>query len=224
MKLTIRHRYSFDSGGGLRELDSPAAWDEVRARDDVFGLPETRERWLADAAARDELGRRADAVVAVARAKRAQSICSYGVGIALFEQRVAEAAPELALTCTDFAPRAVERLAAYFREARVVLHDLRVDEPLSADLHVFHRLDTEFSDAEWSAIFARFRGPVLLLASELVGPRTVARELATLVRSPKATKAGWLRTEDSLRGLWSATHGDERVEGVDLPTYLLTPR
>jgi hypothetical protein len=223
VKLTIRHRYSFDSGGDLRELNTPAAWDEVRARGDIFGLRETRDRWVAEVADHDELGRRADAVVSVARAVRARSICSYGVGIALFEKRIADAAPDLELICTDFAPRAVERLAAHFPEARVVLHDLRVDAPLSADLHLFHRLDTEFSDDEWPELFARFRGPVLLLASELVGPRTITREFATLARHPRATKAGWIRTEDSLRALWSATHDDERVD-ADLPTYLLTPR
>jgi hypothetical protein len=222
VRLTIRHRYHFESARGLRELGSPSAWDEVRATGGAFGFPETREHWEEEAAGRG-LERRAEAVVSVARARGARRLCSYGIGTGYLEKCIADAAPELELTCTDFALRAVERLAGYFPAARVLLHDLALDEPLQADLHLFNRLDTEFSDREWPAIFARFRGPVLVIATELIGPRTIVRELATLVRHPRATRAGWLRTEDSLCALWRATHVDERV-GADLPAYLLTPR
>ena len=222
MKLTIRHRYSFGSGG-VHELNTAAAWDEIRSRGDVFGLPETREGWLSEAASRDEFERRAEAVVCVARGLEARSVCSYGVGTAYLEQRLTVVAPDLELICTDFAPRAVARLGAHFPEARVVLHDLQAEAPLNADLHLLHRLDTEFSDEAWPPIFARFDRPVVVLASEFLRPRVVARELATRCRHPRATKAGWLRTEGALRGLWSASHDDQRID-ADLPAYLLLPR
>lgn len=151
-------------------------------------------------------------------------MCSYGVGVAYLERNLLLAAPELELTCTDFAPRAVERLRGLFQEATFVLHDLRTDPPLDSDLHLFHRLDTEFSDDEWPEVFARFRAPVLVVATELLGLRNIARELLAFVRHPRASKAGWIRSEDALRALWSASHEDRRVELYDLPGYVLTPR
>lgn len=154
----------------------------------------------------------------------ARSLCSYGSGGATLELHLARLAPGLELTCTDFAPRTVERVAALFPEATVVVHDLRSEPPLAADVHLFHRVDTELSDEDWPAVFDRFRVPVLVAASELLSLHGVARELVTRLRHPAATRAGWLRTEDALRALWRASHEDRRVELHDLPGYLLTPR
>jgi hypothetical protein len=105
----------------------------------------------------------------------------------------------------------------------VIVHDIRVEEPLPADLHLIHRLDTELSNDEWPRTLARFAQPVIFIAGETLRPRAAARELVTRFRHPRATKAGWLRTEDALRALWRGSHDDEPVE-ADLPAYLLLPR
>jgi hypothetical protein len=223
MRLTIRHRYNFASGDRVRDLRDPHDWDAVRGTVAGFGLPETREQWERDVGAYD-LANRSRAIVDVLRRQQAGRVCSYGVGVAYLEKRIADRAPDLALTCTDFAPRTVARLGQLFPEARVILHDLRVDEPLDADLHLFHRLDAEFTDDEWPEIFSRFHEPVLVVASETIGLRNLARELATQLRHPRATRAGWIRTEDALRALWSTTHDDRFVDTHDLRGYLLTRR
>jgi hypothetical protein len=222
VKLTLRHRFAFArplSGG----LHSPEAWDALRDGDDIFGLPTSRAEWKA-AASRSGLERRAASIARVADGLGARRVCSYGVGTGMLEWNLRRVAPHLELACTDFAPLAVARLASHFDGVPVVEHDLRKDPPREAELHLLNRVDTELSDEEWPAVLARFREPILLIATEIVGPRAVARELAIRVRHPGAERAGWIRTEDAFRALWTASHDDARLELAGLTGYLLTPR
>lgn len=222
MRLTLRHRFAF-SRRFPAGFGTPEAWDELRKAEEGFALPADRGAW--ETAARNSgLEPRARAIAAVAEEIGARRVCSYGVGTALLEWNLQRVQPSLELTCTDFGPLTVARLAEHFHGALVVRHDLRVDPPLEADLHLFHRVDTELSDDEWPAVFGRFRQPVLVVATELLELRSLTREIATRVLHPHAVPAGWIRTEPALRALWSESHDDTRVELPDLPGYLLTPR
>ena len=222
MRLTIRHRFAF-ARPLPAGLDSPEAWDALRAGDDSFGLPTARAAWEA-AAARSGLEPRARAIARVADGLGARSVCSYGAGTGLLEWNFHRIAPQIELVCTDFAPLTVERLGAHFAGVSVVRHDVRADPPLAADLHLLHRIDTELSDREWPAVFARFREPILVVASEFLSARGVVRELVTRTRHPRAEAAGWIRTDDALRALWAGSHDDRRVQLADLPGYVLTRR
>ncbi len=225
MRLTIRHHYDFgaDRDRVGAELNSAASWDALRETAGPFGLPESREEWEA-AARRPELAARAEAVARMARELGARRVCSYGVGAAFLELNLARAAPELELVCTDYAPRAVERLAALFPEATVLQHDLLTEEPVAADLHLLHRVDTELSNEDWPKVLARFEQPVLVLASELLGLKGLLRELALRVPGRRLTRAGYVRSEPALRALWRGTHDDRRVQAGDLAGFLLTRR
>jgi hypothetical protein len=201
----MRHR--FDFGGQLDELAGPAAWDRVRELDPRFGP----EGPAAD------LDRRARDIAGVARELGARTICSYGAGTGRLEQIVAR---DFRVVCTDFAPRTVERLRELLPE--VVRHDLICDDPLAAELHLLHRLDTELSDAEWREVFPRFREPVLVVPSFLLTWPLVAKELLRRLRG--ASPAGYGRNEAALRALWAPSHDDRRVEVAGDPAFLLTPR
>jgi hypothetical protein len=142
----------------------------------------------------------------------------------MLEWNLRRVAPHLKLACTDFAPATVARLAGHFDGVTVVEHDLLADAPRDADLHLLHRVDTELSDEEWPAVIARFREPLLLVATEIVGPRAVVRELWTRIRRPRSEQAGWIRTDKAFRALWAASHNDSRLELAGLTGYLLTPR
>jgi hypothetical protein len=222
VRLTISHRFPF-SRRLPAGLDSPEAWDALRQGADTFGLPASRSEWEA-AAERSGLDRRAVAIARIADEIGAVTVCSYGVGTGMLEWNLHRVAPHLALGCTEFAPRTVDRLGAHFDGVPVVLHELRADPPREADLHLLHRVDTELSDEEWPAVFARFREPVLVAASELVDLRSIAREAATRVLHPRAQAAGWIRTEAALRSLWAGSHTDRKVDLAGLPGYLLTRR
>jgi hypothetical protein len=210
LKLTIRH--TFDFGGRIEELAGPEAWDRVRELDPRFAIPETT-------VLRPGIERRAGHIAAVARELGAGSICSYGVGTAELERALAR---DVRVTGTDFAPRTVERLQLLFPDAELVRHDLVRDEPLPADLHLLHRVDTELSDDEWRTVLPRFREPVLFVPSFVLGWGLLAGELVRRLRG--ATPAGYGRNEAALRALWAGSHDHRRIEIAGDPAYLLTPR
>lgn len=221
MRLTIPHYFDFGSEQ-LRtghELLGPDAWDAVRETEGPFGLPRTRAEWEARAADPAAAARAHD-IVRIARDLHVRRLCSYGVGTGVVELHLARAAPDVELVCTDFAPRSVARLEALFSEATVVQHDLLHDAPLAADLHVLHRVDTEFSTVELARILARFEKPVLFVPAQLLTARQAARELLLRVRHPRAVKAGWLRSEDAFRALWP-NRGACDVQIGELPGFLL---
>lgn len=226
MKLVVRRVYDFgvqrDDVG--ETLLSPEAWDAVRRLPGAFHLQNTREEWLADGA-RPPYPERAMAVVALARELGAGSLCSHGAGGALLEQQLHLLAPELDLTCTDFAPETVAGLRRLFDEATVVTADLRDPSSLPhADLHLMHRLDQELSVQQWHAVFSILAAPVVFVPSEILTPAAAAKELVRRLLRPQATGAGWFRNEAALRALWSPWFDERRVEIGDEPGYLLVPR
>ena len=225
MKLKLRRVYDFGADAATvgRDLLSPEGWDAARDLEGPFGLPSTRAEWLA-AAATPENAARAAELVALARSLGARRVCSHGVGTALLEQQAQRQAPELEWICTDFAPRTVERLRELFPEAEVVRHDLARDPLPQADLHLLHRLDQELADAQWRSVFARLDAPAAFVPSELLTLPQLGKELLRRVRHPRATSAGWFRSEDALRALWRDRFDDERIELGGLPGFLLRPR
>jgi hypothetical protein len=224
MRLVIPHWFDFGVDRRLvgPALAGPERWDALRVRSHgVFALPPDRT----------ELDRRADAdQTARARAEAltmhigAQSVASYGVGAAVTELWLARLHPGRRLIVTEFAPETVERLAALLPEFDVRRHDLRSDGPLDADLHLFHRIDTELDASTFRDVLQHFAPVrVLVVATELLGPRAVARELRTRVR-PGATRAGLVRSRGAFEALWRPTHEARRLRVADLEAWLLEPR
>jgi hypothetical protein len=224
--LTLPHAYDFgaDRARVGPDLVNPASWDSIRETEGPFSLPATRGEWER-AAANPELVERARLIVRLAEGIAAQRLCSYGVGTGALELCISRAAPQLELVCTDFAPRTVERLGALFPEATVVCRDLKLEGPLAGDLHLLHRIDSEFSNRELRTIVERLDGVALVVATELLSPGGLARELLTRVRARKTvTRAGVVRTEAAFRQIWRTTHDDERLELAGLTGFVLTRR
>lgn len=225
MRLTVRRVYDFGVESALvgDDLLSPGAWDAARETTGPFGLAAGRAEW--EQAARDpDLGRRAADVVRVAEWLEAGSVCSHGVGTGLLELNVHRLAPRLRFVCTDYAPRATRRLAEFFTEADVRLHDLVRDPPPTADLYLMHRLDTELGDDDWREVFGRHTAPILFVPTILLGLRRAAREVVRRVLRGGTVNAGWFRSEDALRALWSRTHTDRREVVGESTAFLLLPR
>jgi len=228
LKLAISHWYDFGSDRALvgAELAGEAAWDALRLGSrGAFGLPETRAEWEARADADRAAGARARALVALLDRRGVRTLASYGAGAAVPELWLARLAPGRRLVVTEFAPATVERLAALFPEADVRRHDLRRDPPVAdADLHLFHRIDTEFDDESFRAVLARFSAvPVVVVATELLSARAVLRELRTRLR-PGAARAGLVRSRDAFEALWRDTHDGVPLRVHDLHGWLLEPR
>ena len=226
MRIRIRHAYDFGPERGVvgRTLLDPSAWDAARSLPGPFELPENRVDWER-CARRGDLERRAQDVASVARELGASSLCSHGVGTASLELNLHRAAPELNLTCTDYAPLTVERLRRLFPEAEVVLRNLVDPGPPLADVHLMHRLDAELDDDDWRSVFAAMERPILFVPNVVLDLAGAARETARrLVRRGSLTNAGWFRNEAALRALWSESHSDRPLTISDSRGFLLEPR
>ncbi|TML98489.1 MAG: hypothetical protein E6G10_22675 [Actinobacteria bacterium] len=228
MRLTVPHYFDFGEDrrhvGG--DLVRPNSWDGLRiATTGPFGIPETRDAWGAAADARPEIAERARVVAQVCRERGVERLASYGVGGATLELWLHRVAPGLQLTLTDYAPRTVERVAGLFPEAEVRRHDFAAAGPVPADLHLFHRIDTELSNRQWRRAFRRFAGhPILLVATEVIDARRAVAEVAKRVRNPAVSRCGWVRTRSAFESLWRATHADRPLRVGDLEGWLLEPR
>jgi hypothetical protein len=223
--LTVPHHYDFGPERSRvgDNLVNPQSWDAIRQTDTPFGLPESRRAW--EQAARDgDLPERAEIIGSVARRLDAHSVCSHGVGTGLLEANLARELNGTRLICTDFAPETVRRLSELFPEADVRLHDLRSSPPPEADLHLLHRVDTELSNSEWREVFGGIRGPVVVVATQVLDLHGLAVELRLRFSRRRPTRAGWARTEAAFRRLWRSTHVDEPLRVGSLYGWLLLPR
>jgi len=225
--LTVPHVFDFGDDKRLvgEDLVRPEAWDALRIETDgPFGLPADRETWERTALERADIVARAQAISDWADAQGIGRIASYGVGGASLEFLLWRANPQRELIVSDYTPKAVQRLSEVFPEADVRRFDLLADAPLDAELHLFHRVDTELSNAQWREVLARFAGArVLLVASEVGSGRRLSWEVRSLLTKRNATRAGWLRNRAAFERLWRRTHAATPLRMNDLYAWDLRP-
>lgn len=225
--VTVPHWFDF---GEDREVVGPdlaraEAWDALRtATEGPFALPASATDLGAAAGRAPVLEARARTIDAWARSQRIETLASYGAGVALLEWWLGRLAPDRRLMITEHAPATVERLAKLLPAAEVSRHDLLTEEPVAAELHLFHRIDTEFDTAQWHSILARFASQrVLLVAAAVAGPRDALREALHRTRHRNATRAGWLRNRAAFEALWRPTHRATPLRVADLEGWSLEP-
>jgi len=225
--ITAPHYYDFGNDRRLvgDELDRPDAWDAIRTRtESQFTLPPTREAWERHADRWNEGSVRARAIDRWLCAHSVGSLASYGVGGASLELWLHRLSPERSLTITEYAPATVAWLTRFFTEAEVRHHNLPTDEPLDADVHLFSRIDQEFSDEAWQSILQRFSGRRILIATEGYHLEWMRKELLLKHTNPNATWAGWLRNRAAFEALWKRTHRSHFLRLGDLDGWALEPR
>ena len=229
MRLTVPHWFDFGAERELvgDDLVRPEAWDALRTRTTgPFSLPDTREEWERVADERGEIRDRCRALDAWLTERGVNRLASYGVGGATVELWLHRVNPGRELVLTDYAPATVERLAGLFPEADVRQHDLLADGPIDADLHLFHRIDTEFTNSQWHEVLGRFAGvPVLVVATEVADLKRIAIEFrGWWFKRRTSTRAGLLRTAGAFEALWRPTHRATRLRFNDLDAWHLEPR
>ena len=228
MRITIRHHFDFGDDRPVvgDDLVQPASWDALRTQTDgAFALAGSADELERIATTRAEIEARAGAIDTWLDEAGIRTLASYGVGAAVLEWWLLRIRPDRRLVLGDYAPRTVERLRVLFPGVDVHGHDLLKDPPLSADAHLFHRIDTELSDAEWHATFRRFaQETVLVVATEVATARRLADELLFRIQRRHATRAGWLRTRGAFEALWRDTHDARPLRLHDLDGWALTPR
>jgi hypothetical protein len=228
VRLTIPHWFDFgeDRVHVGDDLVRASAWDALRLNTDgPFSVPATRAAWEEAAGARPEIRARAERIMAIARERGVRRIASYGAGAAVLELWLKRAAPDIELILTDYAEGTVARVAAIFPEAQVVRHDLLMDPPLEADLHLFHRIDTELTNQQWRGVLRRFaRVPVLVVATEIIGLDRALKEVARRLRVRNLSRAGWLRTRAAFQAIYGSAHNLTPLALGDLEGWMLEPR
>jgi hypothetical protein len=228
MRLTIRHHFDFGDDRAVvgDDLVRPESWDALRTQSSgAFAAASSREELEREARGRPELGERAGAIDRWLEEQGSATVASYGVGGGVLEWWLQHLRPERRLLLADYGPETVERLRVLFPESEVHRHDLLADPPLQADVHLFHRVDTELTDAEWHATLRRFAGErVLVVATEVATPRRLLQELLLRLRGRALTRAGWLRTRSAFEALWSDTHEARPLRLHDLEGWSLEPR
>lgn len=226
MRLTIPHYFDFgpDRTEVGSELTTPGAWDGLRTRTSgPFAMASDPAEWSEQAKAKPELRSRAAAVIEVCESLEARSLVSYGVGGAVLEYWL-QRADDLDLTVTEFAPETISRLEGFFPDATVLHHDLLRDAPLPGDVHLFHRIDTEFSNKELKGVMKRFsNSTVILVATSIIGWPELVSELRQR-RNSHASRAGVSRSEQAFRSLWRRTHVSTPARFHDLQGWVLVPR
>ena len=223
--VTRPHYFDFGDDRDLvgDDLVRPEAWDALRVGgSSAFALPATREEWERGV---DEQVEIADRARAIERwlPEGISSLASYGVGAAVLECWLNRLQPERRLLLGEYAPETVRRLSGVFSEAEVHRHDLLRDPPLDADLHLFHRIDTEFSHSNWRRILDGFRSQrVLFVASDLL---TLERDAVEVqARERGGTWAGYLRNRPAFERLWRRTHRATALSFGELAAWHLEPR
>jgi hypothetical protein len=224
----MRHHFDFGPDRAVvgEDLVRPEAWDALRTRTDgAFSVAGSREELERTADGRPEIGERAQAINRWLEQRGVHALASYGVGGGVLEAWLLRLRRGQRLALTDYGPETVERLRALFPEAEVKRHDLLRDPPLAAEVHLFHRVDTELTDEQWGEVLRRFAdATILVVATEVATPRRLGQELLLRARSRHLTRAGWLRTRGSFEALWHGTHDAEALRLKDLDGWALTPR
>jgi hypothetical protein len=229
VRLTVRHYFDFGDARALvgDDLIHPDAWDALRTDTaGPFAAPQSRDQAEVVVAEHPEISARAEALDSWLTREAVGSLASYGVGGATLETSLRALAPQRPLVLGEYAPRTVERLRTLFPEPEVTihLHDLLADPPLSADVHLLHRVDTELRTAQWREVLHRFaHARVVFVAAGMVDLRGAFAELRKGLRRG-STKAGWVRTRSALEGLWSDTHDARDLALPDLPAWVLEPK
>lgn len=230
MRLTLRHYYDFGRDRSVVGADvvTPEAWDGLRTKTSgAFSIPSTRAEFVRAAEGLHDIAARARAVDAWLEQREPAVVASYGVGGAWLEWWLTKLRPDRKLIVSDYAEATVERLAEVLPEADVRRHDLRRDEPLPADIHLFHRIETELGNDEWREALGRFgRAEILFVAADLLDLRGLLAELHNrpVLKGRRVTKAGFIRTRAAVEALWRSTHTAQPLRMHDLDAWALTPR
>ena len=230
LRFTVRHYYDFKADRTIvgNDLGTPDSWDRLRTQTvGAFAIPATRDAFIASARAHAEIANRARAVDMWLTDRGAASVASYGVGSGVLEWWMRELRPGREIACTDYAAATVERLNEIVPELSARRHDLRQDGPLHADVHLFHRIDTELDDRQWREVFERFSSvPILLVAATILDVKTLTLELLARPRlwRRKASRAGFLRTRAAFASLWPQTHFAQPLRIHDHDAWYLMPR
>ena len=240
MKLTVKHYYSF--GKRAKEvgdnLISENSWDVVRIDDEnlntPFSIPPKREDWIKKCISNERMLKRAEDINKFIKRKNFKKIISFGAGACFMEYNLKHQNSDIVLECSDFNPKGVLRLKEIFTEATISMFDMLHGEWKNEKgvLYLFHRIDTDFSDAEWKYIFKKMYKAgvdnILFVPCNIDTYRSLfkiqlSKWYQIIIKKNKLSFAGYLRTKDAFRSLFLNFYNlSEELNINDLTGFFLT--
>jgi hypothetical protein len=226
MTVTMRHHFDFGPSRALvgEALSDAESWDALRMQGGQgFRIASSEAEHGELASAQLHTRQRMVELAGLLARDGVESVVSYGVGTAVSEYWLRRLLPDVTLVLTEVGPCTCARLKVLFPGVRVLQHDLRTDPPVSGDLHLFNRLDTEFSNNEWRALLRRFATQrIVFCATETL---TWRRAIVESVRAlqPGTATAGWLRNRAGFESFLGTAHDYAPVTVGVLPTWRLSP-
>ena len=227
--MPTRHYYVFDNSGSLPSLNK-SAWDSLRTGTDnhAFRFESSVEEYEANCARRADCREVAKAIrdMLLPLGKEVSRLVSLGAGKGIVEWHLKRLAPELNLTCTDYAEAGVDSLRRYFRACdEVMAFDmLKDDYGLFGNNTVLlmNRISTEFTPSEWLHIFQACRHAgirhILFLPTELASLRLKAAEtlhhMARKILRRNDTFCGWLYSKREIESLISVYYTIKESKGI----------
>ena len=226
LKVTIKHY--FDFGGIARTVQghvhSAKAWDALRlegTKSNIFAIPGERQEWQRRCHEEPFVQEQARGIAAIVRG-RFTRINSYGVGPGFLEFFIKQQCPDIALQCSDYTAKSMERLRQVFTEAdEIVTSDMLNGSWKNTDkgtLHLLYRVDTALDNDQWRSVFEKMRSAgirhVLFLPCEFL---MVRRWLTQIIKhrlwpllGKRIAFAGYLRTKAQFLDLFSGAYTVER--------------
>jgi hypothetical protein len=214
---TIKYYYHLDKNSKISGewLISKKNWDYLRVDDQEtpFSIPKNRHDWIEKSLKDEDIKARAEKIVNLLKKEGLSRVVSVGVGCAFLEYNIKRLFPEVYLSCSDFSPNSIERLKQVFIECDSVEYfDLLSNSWHASEdtLYLLHRVDQEFNDKQWEKIFSDMAGSsikyVLFLPCQMLTMKIFLKEqikfLIYRILNKKIYFAGYVRTKNTLNGLW----------------------
>jgi len=221
MRYTTK-RYSY-FGRKAKEVGqnllSKESWDTVRIdkvdndKNILMSIPRDRSLWLKKHLYFPESVEHAKAIIKLIKSMGFSKVISIGVGAAWLEYNIKKFYPSLHLTCTDFAPKCIQRLREVFLECDSIEEfDILSGNWISQEhtLYLIYRIDASFDDKQWKTIFFDMNRSniryVLFVPHEFLTCWKWAymkmRFLKHKMLGRQITFAGYFRTKDTFQNIW----------------------
>ena len=239
MRLTIKHYFDFQEQSTQigKRLDNSLSWDILRVESGAgseFFIPADRLSWEKKCLQNEKLKTHAEDIVRIIQHQKFQRVNSFGVGDAFLEYWIKRKLPGIFLQCSDYTPKAIDRLKTIFTGADEIISFDMLKDPWSNDgfscLYLFYRIDTAFDDQQWKDIFANLSKHqiknILFVPGEFLTIQRFLRQKIKLLLYTmllkKNTFAGYLRNKEQMETLFSENYEIRKTARIgDITGYLL---
>lgn len=219
MKYSIKHYGSLpekvqDKIGN--SLLTPEAWDLLRTQDEsgFYGLKDDRG-WFLDVCKRSSNDPILIELEKLLSERTIKKLFSVGVGRAVLEYNIKSKNDKLEIICSDYTPKAINRLANLFPECNeTILFDILKGNWKKYNQYtiLMNRISTEFNELQWRDIFkSMYEGQIesiIFVPTEDLSVRLAIKErlinLRERLKGHKLIDCGMMYSREMFISFWGS--------------------